>query len=61
MFLHEMIKGVDPSHVVFEGESRVTYGELAEALRRYRNCLYETGWPFILPTGRSLCMCIWQW
>lgn len=43
MFLHEMIKGADPSHVVFEGESRVTYGELAEALRRYRNCLYEMG------------------
>ncbi|MGN0955191.1 class I adenylate-forming enzyme family protein [Dialister sp.] len=43
MFLHEMIKGADPAHYVFEGERSVTYGELEQALRRYRNCLYDMG------------------
>ena len=43
MFLHEMIKGADPSHLAFEGEAQVTYGELAEAVRLYRNELYQMG------------------
>ena len=34
MFLHEIIKGADPAHAVFEGESRVTYGELEQDLRQ---------------------------
>lgn len=28
MFLHEIIKGADPAHLVFEGDAVVTYGEL---------------------------------
>jgi long-chain acyl-CoA synthetase len=43
MFLHEIIKGANPSRLVFEGENDVTYGELAEWIRKYRNKLYEMG------------------
>ena len=43
MFLHEIIKGANPSHLVFEGEANVTYGQLVEWIRKYRNKLYEMG------------------
>ena len=43
MFLHEIIKGADPAHLVFEGDAVVTYGELEKTVARYRNTLYEMG------------------
>ena len=43
MFLHEIMKGADPAHLAFEGEATVTYGELEEAIHRYRNTLYAMG------------------
>lgn len=43
MFLHEIMKGADSAHLAFEGDATVTYGELEEAIRRYRNTLYAMG------------------
>ena len=43
IFLHEIIKGADPAHLVFEGDAVVTYGELEKTVARYRNTLYEMG------------------
>lgn len=43
MFLHEMIKGAEPSHLAMVGEVSVTYGELAESVRLYRNYLSALG------------------
>ena len=40
MFLHEIMKGADPSHLAFTGEVDVTYGALEDAIHRYRNAIY---------------------
>lgn len=39
MFLHEIMKGADPSHLAFTGEVDVTYGALEDAIHRYRNAI----------------------
>lgn len=43
MFLHEIMKGADPSHLAFTGEVDVTYGALEDAIHRYRNAIYALG------------------
>lgn len=43
MFLHEIMKGADPAHLVFQGEATVTYGELEQFIEKYRNTLYGMG------------------
>lgn len=43
MFLHEMILGAEPSQPVMTGDTSVTYGELAESVRLYRNYLFSLG------------------
>lgn len=43
MYLHEMIKGADPSHLAIEGTASVTYGQLKEKVRIHRNELYRMG------------------
>ncbi|MDY6084457.1 MAG: AMP-binding protein [Dialister sp.] len=43
MFLHEMILGAEPFRPVMTGEVSVTYGELAESVRLYRNYLFSLG------------------
>ena len=43
MFLHEIMKGADPSHLAFTGEVDVTYGALEDAIHHYRNAIYALG------------------
>ena len=43
MFLHEIMRGADPSHLAFAGEATVTYGELEKHIQQYRNTLYAMG------------------
>lgn len=43
MFLHEIMKGADPSHLAFTGDIDVTYGALEDAIHRYRNAIYALG------------------
>lgn len=43
MFVHEMINGADPAHIALDGDVEITYGQLAETIRRFRNLLYREG------------------
>ena len=43
MFVHEMINGADPAHIDIDGDVEITYGQLAETIRRIRNLLYRQG------------------
>lgn len=43
MFVHDIYKGAAPEQTAFYGDGRVTYGELAGAVARYRNTLARMG------------------
>ena len=43
MFVQDVYKGAAPDHAAFYGNGTVTYGELAEAVERYRNTLHQLG------------------
>ena len=43
MFVHELANTAPASHMAIVGDATVTYGELRELIRLYRNTLYEMG------------------
>ena len=53
MFVHEMINGADPAHIALDGDVEITYGQLAETIRRFRNLLYREGVRNPVPSSSS--------
>lgn len=65
MFIFEIYKNANPDHIALVGDRTLTYGEMNQQIKRYRNVLYKKGVhqgdrvAFTQATVSSLCLPIW--
>ena len=43
MFIFEIYKNANPDHIALVGDRTLTYGEMDQQIKRYRNVLYKKG------------------